>query len=211
MFCRSFKPNQKAISQAGLTIVEMMVVLAIFTIVSTIILGNLPAFKNRLALDLLAEEVALVVRQAQVYGTATRVFGQQFPSYGVYLPIEGDSFVLFADKDANNKYDEGELQELFKLHGGVNIKDILFCNPGAVCLTSKQAYALGLRALAVLYQRPSSDASIYSVDLSEPPNYDLITYSYVTVELYSEKNKESRGIAIWRTGHIYTCRVLNSC
>ena len=51
---------------AGFTLIEMIVVIAIFGIVTTIILANLPTFRDRSSLDLVAQEVAINIRGAQV-------------------------------------------------------------------------------------------------------------------------------------------------
>ena len=83
MFSPSFK--------SGFTLIEMMVVVAIFVIATGIVLANLPAFRNKSSLDLTAQEVATGIRQAQVYGAGTRQAStaSKFPSYGIYFRDNG--------------------------------------------------------------------------------------------------------------------------
>ena len=68
------RSNQADLSaKAGFTMVEMLVVIAIFGIVTTILLFNLPTFRNQASLDLVAQEVAITIRGAQVFGGGGRV------------------------------------------------------------------------------------------------------------------------------------------
>jgi len=203
---------------AGLTLIEMMVVIAIFIIITVVVLADLPALKNRLSLDLLAEEVALAIRQAQVYAVATRTFGGDFPSQAVFISVSlpTDSFIVFADSNNNNVYDEGngcgkpptetECREKFTLPGGVKIRALQFC-PATSNGDHCEPPATG--GISVFFIRPNPDAKFYKDDgyPYNPPN----NASYLKLELYSEKIDDSRGIAIWRTGHIYTCRNYNAC
>lgn len=222
MFLRSsYKSSGRARLLTGLTLIEMLVVLAIFTILTAIVLGNLPAFRNRLALDLLAEEVAVTIRQAQVYGAATKGFGgTKFPSHGVHLVAstgntKSESFILFADLVTDNKYDEGdgcgelntECREKFTLRGGVEIKAIYICVDQYPCTAVQKKNAQTSDVLAVIFQRPRSDANFYDKD----GNHFTAPPAYILIELYSNKAIDSRYIAIWTTGHIYTCRDFNKC
>ncbi|HDQ16662.1 MAG TPA: type II secretion system protein, partial [Candidatus Vogelbacteria bacterium] len=51
----------------GFTLIEMLVAVAIFFIVTGAILINIPQFRNRVNIDLIAGEVSLYIRSAQVY------------------------------------------------------------------------------------------------------------------------------------------------
>ena len=56
----------------GFTLIELMVTLAIFTIMTSVIMANYPGFNNKIALEVLAQDIALSIRQAQVYGISVR-------------------------------------------------------------------------------------------------------------------------------------------
>ena len=98
-------------TQRGFTLVETMVALGIFVIVTAIVFVGNSRFNNTIFLTNLAYDLALTVSRAQSYGINVRPFdGATKPfevGYGVHFkrgpatidPKESDnfSFVLFAD------------------------------------------------------------------------------------------------------------------
>ncbi len=181
---------------------ELVVVMAIFTIMTIVVMANLPAFRSRTSLDLLAEEVAITIRQAQVFGVGTRVFETEFPSYGVYFSIDPQSFVLFGDSDGDNTYDvPTELREQFQFRGGVGITEL------EGCYNSDCSSLIDLPTLEILFHRPEADASFGSngVPLDPSPSYVRITLSSV-----NNPTDGQRYVIVWNTGHIYACNpILN--
>lgn len=98
--------------KAGFTLFEMMVVLAVVSFVASVTFSSFPKMNNKLSLDLLAQDVALTVRQAQVYGTTVFGVGEikagniaaNYQAYGVSFPSIGTvnsdgkyTYTLFAD------------------------------------------------------------------------------------------------------------------
>lgn len=120
----SFKKNKKFLKK-GFTTIELIVVISIVAIISSIVALNYSTFKSASSLENVSQDIALTIRKAQtsaigVKGVQVKTFisGKitQFPSFGVsfYLPnnsgleILGDekSFIFFADlglKDENDK------------------------------------------------------------------------------------------------------------
>jgi prepilin-type N-terminal cleavage/methylation domain-containing protein len=200
---RSFSKS----SQAGFTLVEMMVVIAIFIITTGIVLANLPAAREKNALELLAQEIAVTIRQAQVYGAATFGFdagsAREFPSYGVLLPKNGsnylDHFFIFADSDNNNLMDgsncetSNECVEQFNLRGGVVISELSYCVTQGCSGSSGGAIE---EPLIVLFERPGTDATFLTS--SNPP-----VMSHLKIILKNLQNNQERAVVIWNTGHIY--------
>lgn len=199
---RSFSKS----SQAGFTLVEMMVVIAIFIITTGIVLTNLPAAREKNALELLAQEIAVTIRQAQVYGAATFGFddgsAREFPSYGVLLPKNGsdylDHFFIFADSDKNNLMDEGDCEtgnecvEQFNLRGGVVISQLTYCS-NQDCTGGGNIE----KSLNVLFKRPGTDATFLAVPSPTP------SMSRLKIVLKNLQNNQERAVVIWNTGHIY--------
>lgn len=101
--------------------IELIVTTGILVLVSTLILADYPEFSHALSLKRTSQEIALVIRQAQVYGLGVRKFstgtGDIYPGYGAHFDVSNpDSLVLFADVNANNRYDgSSETVELFKI------------------------------------------------------------------------------------------------
>lgn len=94
------------IHKQGFTLVEMMVSIGIFTAITSIAVFNNARFNSSILLTNLAYDVALSIRQAQVYGTTVRQDSNQgFNSaYGVLFKASGElggSFYVFEDPDKN--------------------------------------------------------------------------------------------------------------
>lgn len=90
--------------QKGFTILEMLMVLAIFTVITAVVIFNYSEFNSKTILSNMAYEVALSVRQAQVYSLGVR--GQanldNFNTrYGIHINtgINDKSLIFFVDKD----------------------------------------------------------------------------------------------------------------
>ncbi len=188
----------------------MVTVIAIFSIVAAVVLANLPAFRDEAQLQLTAQEIALVARQAQYYGRATRGFGgagTDFPSYGLYFNLSSNpetddkSFVFFGDKNDNSGYEEasGELLEKFIIGGTVKIKNIF----------SYTLPAATLDDLVVLFKRPELDANFFRANGIQ---LDTGNFSAAVIRLVSTRNPDScRDLVIWNTGHIYTEKPSGGC
>lgn len=171
----------------GFSLVEMMVVLTIFAIMTAVVMANFPAFQDKTALQLIAQEIATTIRQAQVYGIGTRVETDNFPSHGVYFDLttsDGNkSFVLYADK--NNAQpgfgdeDQNSVIEKFTIRGAVKIN--------ALCKTDCSS-----ETLDILFQRPYPEA-----------NFIGGTYGGVKVEIQSTRDPTNkRLIEVSNTGQI---------
>ena len=98
--------------QQGLTVLELVVVMSIFVVISAIMLFNYSQYRSNISLGNLAQDIALTVRKAQVYaigvkGADVNGGGRQFPGYGLhfYIPnLPGSvtsgsdrSFIFFSD------------------------------------------------------------------------------------------------------------------
>ena len=101
-----FKVKSK-IKQAGFTLVELLVTITIFVMLTGVVLFSQERFNGTIFLSNLSYDIALTLRQAQTYGINIRGFVQgtntsQFVPYGVHFDKAdaAKSFILFADLDA---------------------------------------------------------------------------------------------------------------
>lgn len=100
--------------QAGMTYVELIVVLSIFAVLSGVVLFNYGEFQSKVDLKNLASDIALKVIEAQKASLSGKlppagytVTSTWKPSYGVYFNIipppagtgDNKSFIYFADLD----------------------------------------------------------------------------------------------------------------
>lgn len=86
-------------SQQGFSLLELMVVITIFLIITAVVMADIPNFGRKGALDLTAQEVAGCIRAAQVYGTAEKVVGATInDNIGVDFS-ESDKIVIYKTSD----------------------------------------------------------------------------------------------------------------
>jgi type II secretory pathway pseudopilin PulG len=198
--------------------IELIVVLGIVALVSTVIVFNYSKFRTTVTLRGLSQEVALAIRKAQTYATSVRsidgagISTASFPSYGIAFsadnPIAGDStvpgrtrFILFADipesGTVDGMYNDGgscgspsEGDECVEAFNITSTDRIVrLCTDGG-CQTSGE--------IDVLFDRPAPDARLCVIDggacASDYP-------SYLEVVIQSLEGSE-RSITVWNTGQI---------
>lgn len=126
-------------------------------IVSSVILASNSNFGGKILLENLAYDMALTVRQAQVYGISTQRFGANNYSagYGLHFAMSSPAlYVLFADAvTANGLYDSGELVQSIAIERGYTIQKL--------CATPiNGSEDCTLTQLDILFKRPEPDAWI---------------------------------------------------
>ena len=146
--------------QAGFTIIELLAVTAIMVVITTLVLSNNNKFNGTVLLQNVAYDIALSIREAQVYGISVQNFKGSFNApYGMHFQVNGDStslYVLFADAvTTNGTYDAGELVQSTTLSGNYRIYDLCVTPPSA-------AEICGLTTLDITFVRPEPDAYIRS-------------------------------------------------
>ena len=141
---------------SGYTLIELLVVIGILTFSMGIIIVNQSGFNRSILLKNLAYEIALSVREAQVYGLA--VFESQggtdtfAAGYGVHFEQgASDYYILFADLNNNRMYDSGEGVETFQLSRNNRVLD--FCATPASGVED-----CSITFLDIVFERPNPDA-----------------------------------------------------
>lgn len=100
-------------------------------IITTVVLVNHSRFSGNILVGNLAYDVALSIRQAQVFGLSVREFGVGTGQFGIGYGTHFDataptSYRIFADINKNKIYDVGDgTQELFTFGNGYQI--VLLC------------------------------------------------------------------------------------
>ena len=165
----------------GFTLVELVVVMGIFLVITSVTILSQRSFDNSILIDNLAYGIALAVREAQVYGVSTRGFDTDFTSsYGVHFDTnEANRFVLFADEDSVGRYDGDSINdiEIFTLGTSGNITNVCGVEAGGdVCS--------GITGVDVSFTRPNPEPAFFFYD--ESGNYDGdLEYSGAVIELTS--------------------------
>lgn len=222
--------NQKRFTlrnSKGFTLVEILVVVLIFAVVSSILLFRYSDFSTAITLRNLSQEVALSIRKAQTLATSVRGGSPRnafntTKGYGIYIRITNNeaqysggsaSFVLFRDDDNDGLYDQisrrcgvvtrgNECLENFSITTGDRIYSV--CSVSG-CTTTP--------TLIIYFKRPNPDAKIYFVS---DPTREL---SWVDIRLISKKGVDalmsaanttalnsnkgfSKIVRVWNTGQI---------
>ena len=202
-------------SQAGVTLVELVVVLGIFGFVASVLIFNYSDFSSNVSVRTLSQEIGLSIRKAQTYATSVRTLDAagtsttQYPAYGVSFEYEhGDDpndtfadskqFVIFTDIDGGNTdvYDTGgdcgnpsvkeECVELFSITSADRIAQI--CTEVTDC---------DARNISIVFRRPSPDATICIIEGDQCVR--KVSYARIIVESAKGLQKQ---ITVWNTGQI---------
>lgn len=180
----------------GFTIVEMLVVIGIFFIITGIVLVNAPQFRERVSIDLVANDLALVIRSAQTYGMATRESKVSspgtFPSYGFYLQLNEDSISdIFIYPLLEGVVPSGEdlvVEEEYNLAPGFTIESI--CTRADI----EDEVCQNTSSLSIAFIRPALKATICSDNDCENDKAEII--------IKSVKEEKTRLVGVYKNGQI---------
>lgn len=207
--------------QAGVTLIEMVVVVAIFGLVASILFFKYSDFNNTISIRNLSQEVALATRKAQLYATGVRSLdgvsatSDIYNAYGISFSAGTDGsaysannkqFILFVDAidntgDIDHYYSNGgecgnpgvgnECVEQFTISSADTVVQV--CTGGIS--SSENCSTNG--TMNVVFRRPAPDAEICMVSGTSCG----ALASYGKVVLQSSKGVQ-RTITIWNTGQI---------
>lgn len=140
-----------------MTYVELVVVLAIFAVISSVVMFNYGSFQDEVDIKNLASDIALQVVQAQKSALSGLLPAQNptvspwKPSYGVYFSINTpNQFIYFADLNNQNGYEAGEALSTISITKNDYISRIDSYS-GSVSTPI-------VNSLSVLFKRPNSGA-----------------------------------------------------
>lgn len=184
----------------GFSLIELLVVVGILVMITTLTLVNYSSFNSSTALGSLAYDIALSIRQAQVFGLAVREYEEgagpdRFDTgYGAHFDIdssENKRYILFADTDRQFDYDGAtEIDEIFTIGRGNYISDICVTGSSNV----EKCSADGVAKLNIIFDRPDPEAIIKINDAPEK-------YGSARIIVSSRLGNE-RVIRVYNTGQI---------
>jgi len=120
-------------------------------------LANNTKFGGKILLENLAYDMALSVRQAQVYGISVQRFGNSYSAgYGMHFSISTPTtYTLFADAvQADGMYTAGESVSSYSIDRGYRVAKL--CAPAGTDMNTCQS----ISQLDILFKRPDPDAWI---------------------------------------------------
>lgn len=167
--------------ERGFTLVELMVVLAIITVLMGTVLSSQSSFNKSLLLSNTAYDIALTLRSAEAFGLSSRGSSTSVSAgYGVHFSSgTPGSFTLFSDvsplpnalnchglpsggasapdaKPGNCVYD-GSSEKIteYTLGNGVTVSDFCAFTGSWTCAQAHGVYSGGLSVLDILFARPN--------------------------------------------------------
>jgi len=169
----------------GMSYVELIVVLSIFSVISSVVIFNYGEFQAKIDIKNLAGDIALKIVEAQKSSLSGKLpsLAQQLqitsvwkPSYGLYFNIVSDnkSFIYFTDLNNNTLYEGSdcldECAEKITLNKENTISSLDVLYQGDVTPHS-------FNDLTITFTRPSGSAVIKSAS----PFTSAISYIQTTV------------------------------
>jgi prepilin-type N-terminal cleavage/methylation domain-containing protein len=187
----------------GFTLVELIVTVGIFAVITSTLLARNSKFNDETLLQNAAYEVALSIRQAQNYGINVQGQSGEFDkAYGVHFLKDSSSYVLFRDLDdpPDNIYSgEKEKLEEFKLGRGYSIARI--CKYSGLEDPCRNSLSGDKEGVSVVFRRPEPEAIITPSSDGKPQ----LSIDSVAIELVSPR-AGSRFIVVQQTGQIGVVR-----
>lgn len=179
----------------GFTLVEMVVVLGIFAVITSVVLARYKDFSGGIILNNLAYEIGITIREAQVYGLSVKDAGTSLFTvrYGIHLAYPtSNTFVLFGDVDGNLQYTgSSEVIESLRATQGNTIDD--FCGQ-RLDGTYECGKAGTITWLDIMFLRPNPDA-IFKSSSGQ-------AYQAATITVKSPGTNKIKTITVRTTGQI---------
>ncbi len=190
----------------GFTLIELIVVIAIFALITSIALFNQGKLNSTLLVTNLAYEVALAVRESQTYGVGVRsdgTSGNFEGGYGISFDITRPTEILFfTDKDKNHLADAGEIVSRLIIQNQRGNKIVALCRgtAGTTCSSvGGSPHQVGI--LNIIFRRPNPEAIFLSYPVgggSESDNAEGPAYIVVN----TPEGDNCRVVVVEQTGQI---------
>jgi len=201
-----YKKQTLSNHQAGMSYIELIVVLAIFSVLTSIVLFDYGSFQEKIEIRNLSSDIASKIVEAQKSSLSGKLppTAQQTlitfpltwkPSYGFYVDKATDnkSFIYFADADQNGELDNatcvgvGECLDKIAITQGnfIDTIDVFYLDSSTASLDD----------ITITFKRPNSTAIIKSTT-AIASNVD-----YVEITLTSPKSL-SGAIRVYLSGRI---------
>jgi len=211
-------------TKQGFSVIEIMVVLAIFFIMTSLSLVNYNRFGREVELENTAYELALTIRQAQFFGiNRSEEFGggtnfDDPQPYGVYFNLEsGDvdgindqGFFMFVDQDNSRRFADtdvsgtggclanlsNECVNLYEFNRSNFIYEICVGSNAANCNDITTLLPAGDTTMHVSFKRPNPDAAIL---IGSGANTTEYAYARITLRAQAD-NIPDKSISIGAAG-----------
>ena len=213
----------------GFTYVELIVVLSIFAIMTSIVIFNYGAYQAKVDIKVLANDIALQIVQAQKDAMSGKLNTSAAllnipgwkPSYGVYFFDPGGGhdkdFIYFTDLNKRGFYDVNNIYSISDCSnvgtsGNECLKDITLTKGNYIVslqpYDTSDAKLPSIKDLSITFIRPNSEAYFYSCgssscfSLNDPSSYPQ-NFSYVQITVASPQSSTIKScIQVYTSGRV---------
>jgi len=184
--------------QKGFTLIELMVVMFIATVMITVLVIQQNKWGDNLAINTQAYELALMIRQAQVYSLGVREYTGGGVSdnfdvvYGVYFntsDTERNQYSFFVDKNLNYVLDSGEELETKLLNRGIEIDRLCGIDSNGNEKCSPQS---GIRKVSISFYRPETKAIVKFIN----PGDNTQDSIYPPTKIFLKSNSSDKEVYV---------------
>ncbi len=185
------------ISKTGFTILEMIVALGIFAMMTALVLTRYSNFNQGVILTNLAYDVALTIRNAQSYGLNVKsadrndnkfLFTRDAAggSYGVDFDMKTPTvFTFFSDVDNNGYFDDiiSPINQKTTIQRASSIKSICVSNEQSCTPNNSQTYIANTDwHLDISFKRPDPNAIIKIINSNTDEQSGPYAYAEVVLQ-----------------------------
>ena len=152
---------------SAFTLIELLVVCGIMALIAGLMLANQTKFGGQVLLQNFAYDMALSIRQAQVYGISVQGYNASFKAgYGIHFDTNNTRYILYGDTDNSGAWNSTIDQQKAVLNitrsgYAINTK----------CVTVSGTETCGVKQLEIVFQRPEPDALISWQDSASTWHY----------------------------------------
>jgi len=203
--------KRKKIGQKGFSLPELIIVIAIFVIITTVALFNQGRLSSSVLLTNMAYEVGLAVREAQIYGIGVRstdASGNFAGQFGAHFDTNNDKQVIvFADMNNNGQYDAGVGDESryvyeFDNRRGNRITAVCVGGPGVGWSSGPCNADVNQQSVDVLFKRPNPSNLVSCADTSPGVCPSPLQSNRVYIVISDVEDLECRVVIVEATGQI---------
>jgi prepilin-type N-terminal cleavage/methylation domain-containing protein len=193
------KIKKNNILQKGFTLAEMIIVIGIIAIISAIVLFNSSGLNSSVLLSNTAYEIELTIRDAQVSGLGARVMSANngaatTSNQGIYFHTKNPTqIILFADSNKDNKYEQGEVGQVYNIENKRAGKIL------SICKVQSNDGCSDVEDLSVIFRRPNPEAYFYTN--TQSPGDATAYFGNVAINIGFDGG-ECKTIVIYKTGAI---------
>ena len=186
----------------GFTLIELLVVVGIIIVITGLVLANTNQFGGQTLLQNLSYDIALSLREAQVYGISVRSNSGSFNNgYGMHFNINTPaSYNLFSDVAQTGIYTTGEDVAPSPYAIGQSFKISKLCITSAAGIES-----CAISTLDILFIRPEPDACISAngvTDVTSGNVYACISTAQRARIVVTSPRGEYMNVIIYANGQI---------